>query len=343
MSRSRSLLLTVAAVLGTVCLALAAAGVFLDVRTLVFRSGSMGPDIPAGALGFARSVPAEELRDGDIVSVLAADGTRVTHRIVGVAAVPEQDDARALTLRGDANATPDAETYTVTAADRVFWSVPVLGYPVSWLGSPLGLILLGAGATGVLITGFARPRSGEGSVHGGNSEGRHRAAALVAVPLALAVGLAHSATGTAAAFSDGATVASGTTDAHIVVRPDVVGCGAASNVAAFAWSEKDPRYDYEIVIWRDLAVDTVLSTHQVTGSGVSRVYFSPDDFGLSGSLLGISDSFYFYAEVRSWLSGTSGPQRWQSVVARRSNQRIRIDVNCLLILLCTVSNPTCVA
>ena len=80
----------------------------------------------------------------------------------------------------------------------------------------------------------------------------------------------------------------------------------------------------------------------MTGAAVSRQFTSPGAFGLSGSLVGISQSFFFYAEVRSWLSGTTAPNRWESIDVRRSAQRVRIDVNCLIIIACSVSAPTCV-
>lgn len=71
-------LLTLAALAGVVCLLAAAAALTLHITPLVFRSGSMAPEIPTGSLALARSVPAEELKVGDVVSVTNAHGTRVT-------------------------------------------------------------------------------------------------------------------------------------------------------------------------------------------------------------------------------------------------------------------------
>src|SRR5690606_38613507 len=106
-SRLRTFTLTAGAVVGTVCLVLALASVLFDIRFLVFRSGSMGPEIPAGSVALARPVAAAELADGDVVSVIASNGVRVTHRIVSITGDGAE---RVLTLRGDANTTPDAET-----------------------------------------------------------------------------------------------------------------------------------------------------------------------------------------------------------------------------------------
>lgn len=151
--RSREVALTTSAVAGVLCLVLLLAGLVLGVRPLVFRSGSMAPAIDTGALALARTVPASEVHRGDVVSVRDAAGTRVTHRVVSVTTQGEQ---RRLTLKGDANAHPDAEAYSVTEAQRVFLHVPRLGYVVGWLTGPLGLFLLGLYAALLLSVVFRR-------------------------------------------------------------------------------------------------------------------------------------------------------------------------------------------
>lgn len=136
----RELVLTVGALLGSVGLLLVLVGLVLDVRPLVFRSGSMAPAIDTGALALVRTVPASHLRVGDVVSVVDAGGTRVTHRVVSLASQGEQ---RQLTLRGDANRSADREVHTVSEADRVVVSVPRLGYVLGWMSGRLGMLLLG--------------------------------------------------------------------------------------------------------------------------------------------------------------------------------------------------------
>ena len=65
----RELALNVGAVAGTVCILATLASVFFGITPLVLRSGSMAPQISTGALALARTVPAADLRFGDIVSV----------------------------------------------------------------------------------------------------------------------------------------------------------------------------------------------------------------------------------------------------------------------------------
>lgn len=140
----REIGLTVVALLGVAVLAAALAAVAFDVRVLVFRSGSMAPTIDTGDLGISRAVPAADIERGDVVTVTAASGATLTHRVVGID--PLGAGRVALHLRGDANLVPDAETYLVAEAPVLALRVPKAGYVVSWLGGPTGLpVLVGYG------------------------------------------------------------------------------------------------------------------------------------------------------------------------------------------------------
>lgn len=221
----RSITLTVGAILGTLCILWTAGLAISGVKPLVFLSGSMAPDYPVGAVGFARTVPADEIEAGDVVSVIVADGTRVTHRVVS--ATPDGDATR-LQLKGDANASPDVEQYTVTEVDRVEARVPGLGFTLIAAGSPWGM---GVGAA-ILIAcivlvvpgrrvedeaePFARSPRGEVPRFGGAPPAaRARArrtlqvvAAAVAAPLMLLGAAAAPTSGTLAYFTDTPTIQS---------------------------------------------------------------------------------------------------------------------------------------
>jgi signal peptidase len=148
----RELALTAGAVVGVVCIVAAVASMLFGITPLVFRSGSMSPTIGTGALGLARTVPASEIRDGDIVSVINDAGTRITHRVVAVQ--PTAGGAAALTLKGDANQVADLAPSVVTSVDRVFFHVERLGYAVSWLSSPTAAFLGGLLVGVLLMVGF---------------------------------------------------------------------------------------------------------------------------------------------------------------------------------------------
>jgi len=82
----------------------------------LFRPGSLSPAIGTGALAGSRTVDAEEIRVGDVVTVNGGSGVRVTHR---VQSVRYADGQASLVLKGDANNVPDDRVYVVSAADRV--------------------------------------------------------------------------------------------------------------------------------------------------------------------------------------------------------------------------------
>ncbi|WP_068284058.1 signal peptidase I, partial [Rhodococcus sp. EPR-279] len=153
----REIVLTVGAVAGLVCVLFALAAVFFGITPLVFRSGSMAPAIDTGALALSKTTPVADIEVGDIVKVTNSSGAGITHRVVEIGAVGT--DSAQLFLQGDANAEPDAESYVVSEADRVFFSVGKLGYAVSWLSGPVAVFIGGIAVGALLMTafGFRRP------------------------------------------------------------------------------------------------------------------------------------------------------------------------------------------
>lgn len=122
-------LLNVGAAAGSLCLIMTVLMLVFGLKPLIFASGSMGPDIPTGSLGVAVPASIEDISPGQIVSVINSGEQRVTHRVI-------EKTAGGLVLQGDANPMPDLETYHVDTADRLIFSVPLLGYVVSWLSKP---------------------------------------------------------------------------------------------------------------------------------------------------------------------------------------------------------------
>ncbi|WP_216699566.1 hypothetical protein [Arthrobacter sp. PAMC 25486] len=166
------------------------------LKPLIFASGSMAPALPTGSLALAVPVAAAEVSPGEVVSVVASDGTRITHRVVST------DPAAGLVLKGDANAVADLLPYTGVTVDRVLFSLPGLGYVVSWLAAPW-IVVLGALLCAYLIyAAFFRPGPGAtrkpraGSGDGAGKSGPRRrtwlgigamaAVIAVAVPLGAA-------------------------------------------------------------------------------------------------------------------------------------------------------------
>ncbi|MCW2750565.1 MAG: signal peptidase [Aeromicrobium sp.] len=111
-----------------------------NVTPIVIRSDSMSPAIDRGDLEIARTQSAGDVSVGDIVSLTNRAGDRVTHRVV--TADPFGSSIQ-FTLKGDANAVPDAEVYNETTVDKVIWSAPKLGYPMSIAIGPVGILIGG--------------------------------------------------------------------------------------------------------------------------------------------------------------------------------------------------------
>lgn len=132
---ARDWVLNLAAVGGVVCLVLVGVAWAGGISLVLFRTGSMAPEIPTGSLAVVREVNAADVGVGDIVTVDRPGALPVTHRVIDtVGTGPVM-----LTLQGDANPAPDAETYTVETVREVMWSVPRLGYVVGRLQHPIAL------------------------------------------------------------------------------------------------------------------------------------------------------------------------------------------------------------
>ncbi|MFJ3958197.1 signal peptidase I [Arthrobacter sp. NPDC090010] len=133
----REVLLSLAAFLGLLCLLGVLASLLFGAGFVVFRTGSMEPAYPVGALSLTVREPADQVKPGEVVSVVR-QGTKtlVTHRAVSVHPEPGNGPGAAtLVLKGDANSSEDPLPYQVTTAQRVVFTVPFLG---SWVMAARG-------------------------------------------------------------------------------------------------------------------------------------------------------------------------------------------------------------
>lgn len=136
--------LTLVALLGLLCIAALVLGFVFKASFVVFRTGSMVPAYPVGALSLTVHVPAEELAPGDVVSVRReGSSVLITHRVVSLTPPESPGGKTSLILKGDANSSRDPLPYNVTTAQKVLVTVPVVG---SWVMAARGPGFLG-GAT----------------------------------------------------------------------------------------------------------------------------------------------------------------------------------------------------
>ena len=138
-------------IIGAIAIAWLLASWIFGLHLVILTTGSMSPAMPPGTAVIERTTDAADLAVGDVVSVPRAhDGQLVTHRIIGI------DDAasaaeRALTLRGDANDTDDADSYVVSRAGIMIFAIPGLGVALSAMTSPAGLAILGVVLAGAVL------------------------------------------------------------------------------------------------------------------------------------------------------------------------------------------------
>jgi len=178
-----SAVLTLAAAGGLLCIILVIlAGVF-NVTLIMFKTGSMSPAIPAGSLAVVRLIPASEAHVGDVVTVDRPGALPVTHRVTSV--TPDGASS-VLTLKGDANDTPDPSPYTVTHVRVVLFAVPQLAYVVVAASEPLVLGVTTC-ATAALVTWAFWPRQGVSVPHRRKGRGRHVAGAGPGIAILVAL------------------------------------------------------------------------------------------------------------------------------------------------------------
>ena len=187
-------LLTLAAIGGTLCIALVLLAALFHVTLIMFKTGSMSPTIPAGSLAVVREIVASEVRVGDVVTVDRAGALPITHRVTSVA--PAGGGLVSITLRGDANPSDDPAPYLVSRVRIVLWSIPQLAYIVSSASNPMALGGITLGATGIVTWAFwpreerggsaAKPRRRR--THGAEGARHARAAGVVLLAGAVAAG-----------------------------------------------------------------------------------------------------------------------------------------------------------
>ena len=133
---------------GTILLTLGAKTTGRD--TLVIRGGSMQPAIPLGAVVVTQPVDPAAIAVGDVISIHAISGVVYTHRVI---AIDELAGAVAFQTQGDANATPDPALVPAGAVmGRVVFTVPLLGYLLALLGTPIGIASLGCALISLLLS-----------------------------------------------------------------------------------------------------------------------------------------------------------------------------------------------
>lgn len=139
--------MSLAAVVG---LALATnVGPAFGMNVFGIRGGSMTPGIPLGAAVIAVRTAPDDIRVGDVATIRTDNGVVFTHRVVEIDASEEDTWLR---TKGDANATPDPMPVPMSSVvGTVETTIPLAGYVLAMLASPLGILSFLAYATALLL------------------------------------------------------------------------------------------------------------------------------------------------------------------------------------------------
>lgn len=116
--------------------------IFSGSRTLVVLSGSMEPTIHIGAAAIVEPIASQDLQVGDVIAYTPnpAAPLPIIHRIVNIEA---RNGVLYYTTRGDSNDAPDVAEFALPpTAWRVQYTIPLVGYIVSYASGPLGNALL---------------------------------------------------------------------------------------------------------------------------------------------------------------------------------------------------------
>lgn len=119
----------------------------------VVLSGSMEPELSVGDLLIV--VPTDELSVGDVV-VYTSSGVAIVHRIIEL----DTEGGTAVT-RGDANNASDDPIPLTAVRGKVVCAIPLLGYVVEAIKTPIATIVLIALAIWLLEASFRQDRARE--------------------------------------------------------------------------------------------------------------------------------------------------------------------------------------
>ena len=112
----------------------------LGVDTYVVLSGSMEPAHKTGSLIYTKkTVSADELQIGDVITFRLNGSTVATHRITDIST---DDGIYMFQTKGDANEAPDPNpVHEDNVIGKVMFSIPYLGYAADYVQHPPGIYI----------------------------------------------------------------------------------------------------------------------------------------------------------------------------------------------------------
>ena len=115
---------------------------------------SMEKEIPQGALVITKDVDPKTIEIGDDITFIRDDNATVTHRVVNILENYNGSSIRAFETQGIANPDPDPDVvYEGNIIGVVKYSIPELGFTLTYISDNIGLVFLVLG--GILVVMIA--------------------------------------------------------------------------------------------------------------------------------------------------------------------------------------------
>ena len=117
-------------------------------------SGSMQSEIPEGSLVITKDVDTGKIKIGDDITFVRDDNATITHRVVDIIEDYPVNGTRGFRTKGLENPEPDSEiVHEGNVIGLVEFSIPELGYTLSYISNHIGILFLILG--GVLVATVA--------------------------------------------------------------------------------------------------------------------------------------------------------------------------------------------
>ncbi len=141
----------IVAIIGILAVAYIGLMIF-GLRGYTVLSGSMEPTYKTGSVIYVKSVSPSELKADDVITFYTANGAVATHRVVELV---EDGGITKYRTKGDANENVDG---SLVAPEKVIgtpvFSIPYLGFVLSYIQSPPGLYVAIAVGAALLLFVF---------------------------------------------------------------------------------------------------------------------------------------------------------------------------------------------
>lgn len=121
----------------------------VGMNVFIVQSGSMEPELHVGALVYVSKADTADLGVGDVITFRLSEDTLATHRIIEVV---QDSGSVAFRTKGDANEFEDSNLVAPeNVVGRVRFSIPELGYLVTYIQQPPGTYIAFCVVAGLLV------------------------------------------------------------------------------------------------------------------------------------------------------------------------------------------------